>query len=221
MNLYHGSKISNLIPVENGSGIFNDYGSGFYLTTEIEAAGSWACKHDELGFIYKYFVANRDFNHLKILNLVDKEKYSVLNWIAILIHFKKLDAEFKKENEEALKWLDNYYIDVSKYDVVVGFRADDSYFDFPKAFISNNLAIEDLEHVYKLGDLGVQYFFRSKRAINLLKEVDCKRCDEKYLGSHVKAVNEATNEYKKLIHEPKVSSKNYIFDIIRRNNGNN
>lgn len=221
MNLYHGSKISNLVPVENGSGIFNDYGPGFYLTPDRDAAGSWACKHDELGFIYKYFISNRNFKNLKVLNLVDKEKYSVLNWISILVHFKKIDEEFKKENEEALKWLDRYFINVTNYDVIIGFRADDSYFDFPKAFISNNLAFEDLDYVYKLGDLGIQYFFRSNRAIKLLKEIECKKCDEKYLGNHVKAVNHATNEYKKLIHEPKVSSKTYIFDIIRKENGNN
>lgn len=221
MNLYHGSKITNLKPVENGSSVFNDYGSGFYLSLSKDAAGSWACKHDELGFIYKYFISNRYFQNLRILDLTNKEKYSVLNWIAILIHFKKIDQDFLKENEEALKWLEKYYIDISNYDVVIGFRADDSYFEFPKSFISNNLSLEDLEYVYKLGNLGVQYFFRSKRAINLLKEIECIRCDNKYLGTHVKVVNNATNEYKKLYHNPKVSSKTYIFDIIRAENENN
>ena len=220
MILYHGSKVQNLKPVENGSGVFNDYGSGFYLSEDKNAAGSWACKHDELGFVYKYFISNRNFQNLKVLNLTDKERYSVLNWIAILVHFKKIDEDFLRENEEALNWLENYFIDVNNYDVVIGFRADDSYFDFPKAFISNNLAIEDLEYVYKLGDLGIQYFFRSKRAINLLKETQCIKCDNKFLGNHVKAVNQATLEYKKLIHEPKRSSKTYIFDIMRRKDGN-
>lgn len=221
MNLYHGSKINNLVPVEKGSGPFNDYGPGFYLTRDKDAAGSWGCKHDELGFIYKYFISNRDLSNLKILDLTNKENYSVLNWIAILVHFKKMDQGFAIENKEALDWLQHYYIDISKYDVVIGFRADDSYFDFPKAFISNNLALEDLEYVYKLGQLGIQYFFNSKRAINLLKKIEVVKCDNKYLGTHVRIVNQATMQYRELIHKPKLSNKTYIFDIIRKENGNN
>lgn len=217
MIIYHGSK--NIInkPLVAGSDKRNDYGAAFYLTLDLEAAKSWACKHDSLGIVNKYSIRNDVFRSLKILDLTNKEQYSVLNWIAILMHFRELDNSFIKSNELVLKWLERYYIDVSQYDVVIGFRADDAYFRFPIRFVSNDLAFEDLEMVFKLGHLGVQYAFISKKAINALKFIKSIECESTYLGHHhslVAAANKEFNEVLNLARDPK---KTYILDLMRKN----
>ena len=78
--------------------------------------------------VNKYFVDNNKFEEFNILDLTDKSKYSVLNWMAILMHFRTLDSSFERSNRFVLEWLEKYYIDVTQYDVVIGYRADDSYF---------------------------------------------------------------------------------------------
>lgn len=216
MIIYHGSKVLVERPITKGSNPENDYGPSFYMTLEVEAAKSWACRENSIGIVNKYLVDNRAYKNLKILDLTDKSQYTILNWMAILMHFRKLDVSFKKNNELVLKWLEQYYIDVDEYDVVIGYRADDSYFRFPIRFISNDLAFEDLESVYLSGNLGIQYAFMSKRAIGLLKFEGFIECDPSFLGHHYSIVKMATKEFDELLNRPRDPNKTYILDLMRK-----
>ena len=96
------------------------------------------------------------------------EKYSILNWIAILLknrHFD-IDSEFSMASKEYL--LENFLIDTTDYDVVIGYRADDSYFSFANGFISNTLSLNGLNKALRLGYLGTQIVLISDKAINNL-----------------------------------------------------
>jgi len=216
MIIYHGSKHIIDKPVTGGSNPTNDYGPSFYMTLDLLSAKMWACRKDELGVVNKYTIRKSDFMKLKILDLTDKRKYSVLNWVAILIHFRKLDQRFLINNQEAIDWLRQYYIDVSQYDVVIGFRADDSYFRFPKEFISGGLAYDDLENVYQLGDLGIQYAFMSEKAIASLKYVSSLECEPSFIGKYHEAVSKANKQLEDLLDQPVQSSKTYIIDLVRK-----
>lgn len=218
MIIYHGSKQIIEKPLAKGSDPHNDYGPSFYLTTDLRAAMDWACKNNELGFVNKYSIRNKVYKEFKVLDLTNKDKYSVLNWIAILMHFRKLDSSFVKINKEALDFIGKYYINVDEYDVVVGFRADDAYFRFPKEFISGNLSYEDLKKVYLLGNLGIQYAFMSEKAISSLKFVSIIECDKSFIGSHYENVINATKEFDIILEQPKSSNKTYILDLLRSNN---
>ena len=219
MIFYHGSKQIVDIPLEKGSTPHNDYGPSFYLTHDLESAMLWACKHDDIGVVNKYEVRNDVYNSFKILDLTDKNKYSVLNWIAILIHFKELESLFKTDNKEALEWLKKFYIDVEQYDVVIGFRADDSYWLFPEAFINGQISIDELEEVYKLGDLGIQHAFMSKRAIKSLKYKDVIKCDESFVGKYFQRVKEANKVINAILHKGHSINKTYIFDLMKADYG--
>ena len=216
MIFYHGSKTIIQTPVVGGSHSYNDYGPSFYLTKDLESAKSWACKNDKKGLVNKYEIRNDAYSKLKILDLTDKTKYSILNWVALLVHFKELEPLFVEENSDALRWLEKYYINVTTYDVVRGFRADDSYWLFPLDFIRNNLSLEDLEKVYQLGELGIQYAFMSKRAINLLKFIEVIPCEETFVGRHKQIVKEANKQYDELSHKKRDLSKTYILDLMRK-----
>ena len=215
MIIYYGSKQIIEKPVANGSDEHNDYGASFYLTTDLESAKVWACKHNTLGIVNEYEIRKTEYEKLKILNLTDKEKYSPLNWIAILVHFRKLSGKFRNEYQLYLDWLEKYYIDVSEYDVVIGYRADDAYFAFPLSFIQNQLSYEDLERIYRLGNLGVQQAFMSERAIKLLKFIRTRECDDSYIGKYYDIVRVAAKEFEDSISVVKDPYKTYIINMVR------
>lgn len=216
MIIYHGSKLLIEKPQVKGSNIFNDYGPAFYMTLDLDSAKSWACRHNQAGIVNKYSILDSKFKNLKVLDLTNKEKYSVLNWIAILMHYRNLDEPFKKRYQLVLDWLKKYYINIDDYDVVIGFRADDAYFRFPIKFITNDLSVEDLENIFKLGNLGVQYAFISEKAINLLKFEKGIECDLEFVGHYYNTVLNATLEFNESFLLPKDPRKTYIFDLMRR-----
>ena len=218
MIIYHGSKKIIENPLVKGSNDTNDYGPAFYLTLDLDAAMSWACRNDSLGIVNKYSFSDKVFSNLRVLDLTNKNKYSVLNWMAILMHFRVLNTSFVKENQIVLDWLSKYYIDVDEYDVIIGFRADDSYFRFPVRFIANDLAFEDLEKVFVSGNLGVQYAFISKRAIDALKFEKAIECHPSFLGHYYSLIQKASEEFDILINQPRDPNKTYILDLMRKDN---
>lgn len=218
MIFYHGSKKIIEKPIPYGSNPANDCGPSFYVTKDLDAAKSWACRNDSLGIVNKYYINDRIFNNLRILDLTNKNEYSVLNWMAILMHFRILDSTFVKNNQMVLDWLSKYYIDVNQYDVIIGFRADDSYFKFPIRFISNDLAFEDLEDAFMSGHLGIQYAFISKRAIASLNHENIIECDGGFIGHYYSIVKSASEAFDILINRPRDPKKTYILDLMRKDN---
>ena len=216
MIFYHSSKQLIDKPIVKGSNPTNDYGPSFYLTMDKEAAKSWACKNDSLGILNKYSIKSGRFQSMRILDLTDKKKYNILNWLAILMHFRELGTSFINKNGPALKWLNKYYVDVDEYDIVIGFRADDSYFRFPVRFVTNELSFDDLEEIYLSGDLGKQYAFMSKRAIVALKFESFIECEPSFIGHYHSIVIEATQHFDELLNRPRDPKKTYIFDLMRK-----
>ena len=121
--LYHGSEYLIENPQFGKGSLHNDYGRGFYCTENIELAKEWACGKQTNGYANIYEL---DMSDLKCLNLNRKE-YNILNWLAILA-----DNRTYWQNgsiaEEAKKYIkDHFLLDISGYDVIIGYRADDSY----------------------------------------------------------------------------------------------
>ena len=218
MKIYHGSKVLIEHPVVKGSDEANDYGPSFYMTKDLEAAKSWACKNNSVGVVNEYDISSVSFNKLKILDLTNKDKYSVLNWMAILMHFRELDSSFRRNNQLTLQWLEKYYINVDDYDVIIGYRADDSYFRFPLRFVSNDLSFDDLEDVFLSGHLGIQYAFMSIQAIKLLNFKKIIECGDEYLGHYYSIVTKASKEFDELLNRPRNPKKKYILDLMREDN---
>ena len=72
-------------------------------------------------------------------------------------------------------WLKKHFsIDVSSADVIKGYRADDSYFGFARAFLRNEITLEQLSCAMRLGELGEQYMVKSPRAFDALDFVSCE-----------------------------------------------
>ncbi len=210
MKLYHGSKVIIEKPTAGGSKPTNDYGASFYMTKDLKSAHEWACRNNSAGFVNEY---RFDMASLKVLDLTDSKKWSVLHWLAILLHFRALDSGFVRSFQARLDFLEKkYYLDNSQYDVVIGYRADDAYFRFPLDFVRGNLTIEQLERSFLLGDLGIQYALMSGKAVGRLEFVRAIPSSYRYVGAYFENVAKATAAFDSL---DKDEEGTRILDLMR------
>lgn len=158
--LYHGSLEIVKKPLYGEGKNYNDYGQGFYCTEEIELAKEWACTENKDGYVNQYTI---DMNGLKVLDLSSNE-YTILHWLALLMKFRivRLSSPLMKRSSSWL--IENYYPNISNADIIIGYRADDSYFSFARAFVNNEISIAQLSHAMKLGKLGEQVVLKSPKA---------------------------------------------------------
>lgn len=170
MIVYHGSDHIVRIPIFHGGKRTNDYGYGFYTTEDADLAKEWACARDTDGYANKYEL---NLEGLKVLNLNSPE-YNILNWLAILTKYRSY-WQRSSLAEEAKDYFQNYfYIDVEQYDLVVGYRADDSYFSFAQDFISGAISLQKLSEAMRLGKLGEQVVLKSERAFERISFLDAE-----------------------------------------------
>lgn len=65
--------------------------------------------------------------------------------------------------------LDNFYVSVNAYDIVKGYRVDDSYFNYAEAFVNNALSVTQLAKAMMLGKLGEQVAIKFEFAFSKLE----------------------------------------------------
>lgn len=148
----------------------NDYGQGFYCTQDIELAKEWACPDNTDGYANIYRLNTRG---LKILDL-GSSSYSILHWITILIENRTFDSQSDFSDESKAFLIDNFHIDTSRFDVIRGWRADDSYFSYANRFINSNLSVQNLRQAMELGNLGTQTVLKSKKAFDRIEFEGCE-----------------------------------------------
>lgn len=161
MKLYHGSDAEIPRPKLSRGKSRNDYGRGFYCTEDVEMAREWACKGREPpGFANAY-----DFDPagLEFLDLSGTD-YTILDWIAVLLANRTFDLDTEVAREVRDYLLENFLPPVERADVVVGYRADDSYFNYADSFVNNALPLRRLNEAMRLGRLGLQTALRTERA---------------------------------------------------------
>lgn len=100
-------------------------------------AAEWAVTKNRDGFVNCY---GFDTDELSILNLC-AENYSVLNWLCILIENRIFDSNNEIVVTGKKYLLEHYSIDYTDYDVIRGWRADDSYFSYARAFLNNTISL--------------------------------------------------------------------------------
>ena len=63
-----------------------------------------------------------------------------------------------------------YTFPTEGYDVIKGRRANASYFYIAKCFVRDEVALDILPDLLRLGDLGIQYCLKTEKAFQCLKE---------------------------------------------------
>lgn len=211
MIIYHGSENVITKPVFGAGNMKNDYGTGFYCTEDKEISKEWACKRAADGFSNCYEL-NTD--GLKMCNL--NEDYNILNWLALLTKYR---GYWQKRSiaEEAKTFLqEKYLIDISEFDVIIGYRADDSYFSFVQDFIMGTISLQKLIMALRLGDLNNQIVLKSRKAFEQLTFMSYEKAEAaKYYHEMATRDKNARKAYQELKPSTSILDEIYILDIMR------
>lgn len=174
MKLYYGSETLFTAPMFGEGKTNNDYGLGFYMTDSFNAAKLWATKGRNGGYVLSF---EWDMDDLNILRLHDAGEEHVLTWISLL-GTHRFDYTEKARYQDRIAWLQRKFpVNMDSFDAVIGYRADDSYFQYSKAFVANELSFEVLTEAMKIGKLGLQYVAISKKAFSKLKFLKSERVE--------------------------------------------
>lgn len=184
--LYHGSVEVIAKPLYGKGKKHNDYGLGFYCTENLPIAREWAVTGTENGYVNEYRIATDD---LKILNL-SNGNYTILHWLALLLAHRTLQRSTPVA-KRAIEYLTTYYLpDISQYDAIIGYRADDSYFSFARAFAGNEISLLQLGYAMKLGKLGEQFVLKSEKAFAKIRFIRAEEV-ESVLYYHLRKERDA------------------------------
>lgn len=166
MILYHGSSRMVEVPQYGKGRPYNDYGLGFYCTEHKELACEWACVEEGAdGFANEY---RFDPEGMRILDL-SSAPYTVLHWLAVLLEHRLFDVKTPMEVEGKRFLRKRFAVPIDEFDIVIGHRADDSYFTFARSFLRNGISLEQLSRAMRLGDLGKQVMLKSPAAFERIE----------------------------------------------------
>ncbi len=216
ITVYHGSRQIVENPTFGKGKKNNDFGFGFYCTQNEDLAKEWAVSSLHNGFANRYSL---DTEHLTVLNL-NSSDYTILNWIAVLVEHRLFAIKTPVANRAKRYLIDNFGINVNAYDIITGYRADDSYFDYAEAFLNNSITVEQLARAMQLGKLGEQIVVKSQFAFSKLRFEGAEVADKQTWYVLRKARDQqANNLYFDILEEE--SDGLYIQDIMRGGIRNN
>ena len=209
IKLYHGSDKEVVKPIYGAGSADSDYGSGFYLTDDFEIAKIWGASNKEGGYVNTYKL---DLSNMKVLWLNHADKNDILVWLALLCA-NRVDRETRLSSKEEIDFLISHFLPkVEEYDVIIGYRADDSYYLYTRAFLRNELPFELLKEAMELGQLGLQYVLISHQAFGEIKFVKSDRVP--HSNDYLELEDVANKEYEKLLRKKSIN-QTYLRDIIR------
>lgn len=210
ITIYHGSKQIVEIPTFGLGRKNNDFGVGFYCTESNDLAKEWAVSSLEDGFSNRYTL---DTEYMNILFLNSPE-YTILNWISVLVEHRLFRIKTPVAGRAKRYLIDNFGINVNAYDLIIGYRADDSYFDYAEAFLNNTITAEQLARAMRLGKLGEQVVLKSPLAFSKIKYEGFEAAEKDLFYSRRKSRNEKANQtYLNILEEE--TDGLYIQDILR------
>ena len=166
IKVFHGSDHIIQTPQYLGGKEDNDYGNEFYTTEYEERARSWAALN---GNPAKSVVNVYELD-LEGLSVLDLGRCGVLAWIAEVAAHRGTNQEAAAiVGEQIVKM---YKMDTSGYDVIQGYRADDSYTQVIEAFLTNQINTEEVKRLFYKGSLGNQIFLKSEKAFRQIRWLD-------------------------------------------------
>ena len=210
ITIYHGSKQIVEVPTFGLGKKNNDFGLGFYCTESDDLAKEWAVSSLQNGFANRYLL---DTEYMKVLNL-NSPDYTILNWIAVLVEHRLFSIKTPVARRAKRYLIDNFAINVNAFDLITGYRADDSYFDYAESFLNNGISVEQLARAMRLGKLGEQIVIKSQFAFSRLQFQGFDVAErEQYYVLRKARDDEANQMYMDMLEEE--SDCLYIQDIMR------
>jgi len=211
--LYHGSTKIIEQPILGDGNPKNDYGLGFYCTEELDLAKEWASTERNDGFANRYEL---DTEELSILYL-SQRPYHIFNWLSILLKNRTFIVSQGLPFEAMQYLLSNFLPDYEHYDVIMGYRADDSYFSFANAFLNNTISLEQLRSAMMLGKLGEQVVLKSEKAFSSIVFTNSIPVDSsQYYPKRMARDRQARNDFQQMKSAVSTADAVYMIDILRQ-----
>ena len=192
----------------------SDFGQGFYTTPNENLGREWAYSSytsGEIGYLHAYSL------DIEGLNVFDFTQEDSLCWVTEILSHRKLKTDFLGDQVEIVtdrltKFIPSYKRDTSTADVIIGYRADDSYFKYAADFMKGILYRETLDKALYLGDLELQVFLKSPLAFDRIKPLRVTEVERKYEEFYRRRDTNARSAYEQV---KKQKGKTTILDYIR------
>ena len=178
----------------------------------------WAWTDYYLGpkrYVHSYTL---DLSDLEVLNLT---RLDIKCWLSLLFNYCVKLSENKKSGnasyDRAIEFTKKFAVDDSSFDVIIGYRADDSFFTYIYEFLSGFISLEVLTRVMHLGFLGIQVFIKSKKAFEHLvyNKEDDSLVDKSYAGKYKFIVEQVNAQYLSLQRKSSTVQGTFILDLLR------
>ena len=209
--IYHGSAEIVQSPEFGKGKKYNDYGQGFYCTEHLELAKEWAVNDGIDGYANRYSIQT---DGLKIMNL-SSEEFTILHWLALLVQNRRIrtTSPIMRTGREWL--IQNYLPDITGYDAIIGYRADDSYFSFARAFLDNAISVAQLSYAMRLGKLVEQFVLKSRNAFEAVRFDGYETIDSAVYYPKRKSRDEEARDAFQAELERDITEGLYIRDLIQ------
>ena len=114
--------------------------------------------------------------------------------------------------------VNNFFVDLTDVDIIIGYRADDSYFSFARDFVKNTITVAQLSKAMELGELDLQVVLHSEKAFDHLTCIGNTVAQKKiYYTKRVARDLRAKEEYFNTTRNAKVDKEDlFVMDIIRQ-----
>ena len=216
MTLYHGSEFIIERPILGKGKLHNDYGRGFYCTEHKSLAFEWAVDQNRNGYCNEYRI---ELDSMNVLRLNDS-RYSILHWITVLLENRTFDvqSDFAREAVEYLKT--NFQLPYMEADIIIGYRADDSYFSYASDFINNSISLQTLSKAMKLRCLGEQVVLKSERAFSKIEFIGAEEAESAvWYNAKKERDTSARSRYREMRKESWTKENLYMMSLMNEEVG--
>ena len=211
ITVYHGNLQKELTPEYGMGKPYHDYGNGFYMTVDRDLAYEWAVSLStgENGYCHAYTL---DMSGLRCLRLDSVE--DILTWMAILMKHRP-GTDSRRWDLIQRRFIGKYCLDVDTFDVIIGYRANDSYLAIAKQFARGEIGVNILGRLLRLGSFGTQVCIKSRLAYTHLNYMDLYEVDyEHFHTQFVKRDGESRRRMRELVNSPDNDLSQSIETII-------
>ena len=162
--IYHGSAQIIRTPRFGAGHGYNDFGLGFYCTSNADIAREWAAGRKSNGFVNKYSIND---SGLRVIDLGSPE-YTVLHWLSVLANYREFDAPSSLLYQAKEYIRGTFAVDYQNCDCIAGPRADNCNFIFAQDFLCARISYRQLRDAVRTAETGRQIVLKSNRAFDRL-----------------------------------------------------
>ena len=118
--------------------------------------------------------------------------------------------------KRGIEWLNEHFLpEIEHYDAIIGYRADDSYFSFARAFVNNEISLHQLGYAMKLGELGEQFVLKSEKAFSRIQFISSEEVpNEVYFPKRKQRDDKARAAYREELEREDLNGL-FIRDIVK------